>query len=270
MQHDGWWFTFFVKSNLCKSNQCNACSGCITKSPLECSVIWRWLVIYDPLKARCAVLVYIQIHINPYQHYTFMISFLYIKHYSNPVLILCKRNKIARRLWSANPSCVTWHLLIFIANIYCKYKDILTFLSFCNLNHWRPRRNQNRRWFLCSAAKVLSAAEEELKFHRSNIRRCCEGRWVVLFYMEKQPASIVKSLAGFPPIYHFKLHTGPQILFNIGVCWIINYLWVDEAPWFYKWVNTNSKCMLTGADCCGFVVLASVKKQKVGVCNGGW
>ena len=165
-------------------------------------------------RARCAVLVYIQIHINPYQRYTFMISFLHIKLYQ---ILLCKRNKIA--------VICKFFMCDLIANIDCKLwlQIQLHFGSFVILQFAWAQENYSLKagqeykfplmfLFCCESFEqfsVFSAADEELKFHRSNIRRCCEGRWVVLVYMEKQPPSIVKSLAGFfqyitsiYPIYH--------------------------------------------------------------------
>ena len=50
-----------VQNTLCDSMLSNAASA---KSPFQCSMIWRWLVIYDPLKAP---LCCISLHTNSYQ-----------------------------------------------------------------------------------------------------------------------------------------------------------------------------------------------------------
>ena len=154
-------------------------------------------------RARCAVLVYIQIHINPYQRYTFMISFLHIKLYQ---ILLCKRNKIA--------VICKFFMCDLIATIDCKLwlQIQLHFGSFVILQFAWAQENYSLKAgqeCFCSAVKVLNSFQFSVLLTRSwNFTEVIyEGaggaRWVVLLYIEKQPTSIVKSSRGFPPIYHF-------------------------------------------------------------------
>ena len=53
-----------VQTTLCDSMHAMLSNAASAKSPFQCSMIWRWLVIYDPLKAP---LCCISLHTNSYQ-----------------------------------------------------------------------------------------------------------------------------------------------------------------------------------------------------------
>ena len=153
------------------SLQSNAVHATSAKSRFQWSVIWPWLVIYDPLKA---LLCCISLHTNSYQAIS--------THFHDIIPVQC-----------SFPYRRDNH------HIHCTISNYQS-QSFDEGNMKVPNFSHVHE-LLESGSLFLG-----LRISRSNIRRRYYGaRWVVLVYIQKQPASIVKSWGRFPPIYYLKL-----------------------------------------------------------------
>ena len=153
------------------------------KSRFQWSVIWPWLlVIYDPLKA---LLCCISLHTNSYQAIS--------THFHDIIPVQCSHIDEIIIIFTVlvNPS-------IHPSNIYQSQSFDEGNMKIPNFSHVHE--------LLESSSLFLGSSNLWLRISRSNIRRRFYGaRWVVLVYIQKQPASIVKSWGRFPPIYHLKL-----------------------------------------------------------------
>ena len=152
--------TYIIYISALQSNAVHATSA---KSRFQWSVIWPWLlVIYDPLKA---LLCCISLHTNSYQAIS--------THFHDIIPVQCSQ--------------MVEIIIIFTVQYSSKSK------------FWR-RQYENTKLFTCSwiirvwCSLFLGSSNLWLRISRSNIlRRYYEARWVVLVYIQKQPASIVKS-----------------------------------------------------------------------------